>query len=91
MGKISLRLLIAAIILIAGFAAGIPVGQSMGFAKGSEWAFVQAELVAKEAGLEMPVSYDGEQFMIVMKQPQHLYQRAWKLADRHEGVRPRSY
>lgn len=71
-------------LLIAGFAAGFPIGQSRGFSTGSEWAFVQANILAREAGLFMPVNYEAGQFRIMLKQPKHLYRTAWMLADRHE-------
>ncbi len=51
---------------------------------GSEWAMVQAEIYAREAGLDMPVIYDNGQFRVILKQPRHLYRRAWRLADRYE-------
>ncbi len=89
--RIFWRILLIGAILVAGFAAGLPVGQSIGFSRGSEWALVQAELVAREAGLRMPVAYDGEQFTVVMKQPQHLYKRAWKLADMNEEFKVTAY
>ncbi len=84
--KIVVRMFLMAALLAAGFAAGFPVGQSRGFTTGSEWALVQAGMFAREAGLEMPVSYEDGQFRITMRQPHHLYQRAWKLADRFEDL-----
>jgi len=68
----------------AGFAVGFPTGQSRGFSTGSEWAFVQANIIAREAGLFMPVNYEAGQFIIKLKQPNHLYKTAWMLADRNE-------
>jgi hypothetical protein len=82
--KIVIRLFLIAALLAAGFAAGFPAGKSAGFDMGSEWALVQAKIVAHEAGLYMPVSYDNGKFVIVMKQPHLLYRRAWRLADLHE-------
>jgi hypothetical protein len=70
-------------LLIIGFAAGVPVGQSIGFTTGSEWALVQADLLAREAGTFMPVYYEEGTFRVKLKQPNHLYKRAWQLADRH--------
>jgi hypothetical protein len=32
----------------------------------------------------MPVNYKDGKFRVVVKQPRHLYKKAWKLADRHE-------
>ncbi len=82
--KLSIRILLMTVFLAAGFAAGFPAGRSIGFATGSEWALVQAELLARESGLDMPVSFDGEQFRIVMKQPRRFYSNARALAARHD-------
>jgi len=82
--KIFIRILLIIILLASGFAAGVPVGQSIGFSTGSEWALVQAELLAREAGLAMPVSLRDGEFLVVIKHPRHLYKHAWKLADLHE-------
>jgi len=82
--KTIMRIFLIIALLAAGFAAGLPVGQSMGFTTGSEWALVQAELLAREAGLNMPVSLQDGQFRVIMKQPRHLYKSAWRLADRYE-------
>jgi hypothetical protein len=71
-------------LLLMGFAAGFPIGQSKGFSTGSEWAFVQANILARESGLFMPVNFEAGQFKVILKQPKHLYKRAWMLADRHE-------
>jgi hypothetical protein len=71
---------------MAGFAAGFPVGRSSGFSTGSEWALVQANILAREAGLYMPVKFEAGQFRIILKQPKHLYRAAWVLADRHEDA-----
>jgi hypothetical protein len=72
----------AIILLIVGFAAGYPVGKSVGFDMGSEWALVQAEILAREVGAFMPVYLDDGTFRVVIKQPRHLYRTAWKLAER---------
>jgi hypothetical protein len=96
--KILIQILIAIALLIAGFAAGFPAGKSAGFTSGSEWALVQANIVAREAGVFMPVSLHEGQIRVVIKQPRHLYKRAWELADRNEeemrrvnsGIRPLS-
>src|SRR5271169_1640224 len=82
--KTIIRMTVIAALLVAGFAAGFPIGQSVGFSTGSEWAIIQADLVAREAGLLMPISYEEGKFRVVVKQSRHLYRRAWKLADRHE-------
>jgi hypothetical protein len=82
--KILIQIVLAITLLIAGFAAGFPAGKSAGFASGSEWAFVQANIIAREAGLFMPVSLNEGQFRVVIKQPRDLYKRAWELAESNE-------
>ena len=82
--KILIRIMLAIALLIVGFAAGFPAGKSAGFASGSEWAIVQANIIAREAGVFMPVSLSDGQFRVVLKQPGQLYKRAWELADRNE-------
>ena len=82
--KTIIRMIMIAALLVAGFAAGFPIGQSVGFSTGSEWAIVQADIVAREAGLIMPISIADGKFKVVVKQPRHLYRQAWKLAERHE-------
>ena len=86
--KIIMRIALMIGLLMAGFGAGFPIGQSRGFSTGSEWAFVQANILAREAELFMPVNYEAGQFRIILKQPKHLYRRAWMLADRHEDEMP---
>jgi hypothetical protein len=82
--KIIIRIALTIVLLAAGFAAGFPIGRNRGFSTGSEWAFVQANILAREAGLFMPVNLEAGQFRIIMKQPKHLYRGAWMLAERHE-------
>ena len=82
--KILIRIVLAIALLIAGFAAGFPAGKSAGFTSGSEWALVQANIIAREAGMSMPVSLDEGQFRVVIRQPRHLSKQAWELADRDE-------
>jgi len=82
--KTIIRMIIIAALLVAGFAAGFPIGQTMGFSTGSEWAIFQADIVAREAGLLMPITYEEGKFRVIVKQPRHLHRLAWKLADRHE-------
>ncbi len=77
---------IAIILLVVGFAAGFPVGKSIGFETGSEWALVQAKILAREADSFMPVYLADGEFRVVIKQPRHLYRNAWKLADRHHDL-----
>ncbi|HEY6011756.1 MAG TPA: hypothetical protein VIX18_09820, partial [Nitrospirota bacterium] len=54
------------------------------FSLGSEWVMMQAEMLAREKGVFMPIRYEEGQFRVRLKQPPHLYRRAWKLADRYE-------
>jgi len=82
--KILIRILLAMGLLAAGFAAGFPAGKSAGFASGSEWALVQANIHAREAGVFMPVSLNDGQFRVVIRQPRKIYKQAWELADRNE-------
>lgn len=75
---------LATVLLLAGFAAGFPLGKSDGFVRGSEWALVQADIVAREAGLFMPVYLENGTFKVVIRQSRNIYKRAWKLADQHD-------
>lgn len=76
------RITCVVVLLAIGFAAGFPIGSTVGFTKGSEWALVQADILAREAGLFMPVFFEGGIFRVIMKQPHGLYRRAWQLADK---------
>ncbi len=80
--KILTEIVIAIALLLVGFAAGYPVGKSVGFATGSEWALVQADILAREEGAFMPVYLDNGNFRVVIKQPRNFYKRAWQLAER---------
>jgi hypothetical protein len=82
--KILIRIVFAVALLATGFAAALPIGQQIGFTRGSEWAIIQAEIVAREAGVFMPISFESGQFHIILRQPKHLYTMAWKLAERHD-------
>jgi len=82
--KVIVRIAMVATLLLAGFAAGFPIGQSIGFSTGSEWAIVQADILAREAGVVMPVNYEEGKFRVIVKQPRGLHKRAWRLADRHD-------
>ncbi len=75
---------LAIALLMIGFAAGFPIGQSSGFATGCEWAIIQADILAREAGVSMPVSFNDGQFRVVLRQPRHVYRKAWQLADKYE-------
>jgi hypothetical protein len=81
---IIMRIMLSVFLLLIGFAAGVPVGKSLGFTTGSEWALVQADILAREAGLFMPVSLEEGRFRVVIKQPRRLYKKAWQHADVHE-------
>jgi len=82
--KMFIDIVLAIVLVIVGFAAGFPVGQSSGFTTGCEWAIMQANILAREAGLYMPVSFDDGQFRVVLKQPRNIYQKAWQLADKYD-------
>jgi hypothetical protein len=82
--KIITRATFVIVLLLVGFATGFPVGQSIGFTTGSEWSLMQADLLAREAGVAMPVNYKDGKFRVVVKQPRHLHKKAWQLADRQE-------
>lgn len=82
--KLAIRAAFVISLLLVGFAAGLPVGQSIGFTTGSEWSLMQADLLAREAGVFMPVTYKEGELRVVVKQPRHLYKKAWQLADQHE-------
>jgi hypothetical protein len=75
------RIICVVILFAIGFAAGFPVGSTIGFTRGSEWALVQAHIIAREAGLFMPVVIEDGIFRVILKQPNGLYRRAWHLAD----------
>ena len=79
--KILIRTALSLALLAAGFAAGFPVGKDAGFTIGSEWALMQANLIAREAGVFMPVYLEEGQFRVVIRQPKNIYKRAWQLAD----------
>ena len=81
--NIILRIAVAVVLLFAGFAAGFPVGKSIGFNNGSEWALVQADLIAREAGVSMPVSYEEGHLRVVVKQPQGLHRQVWHRSDKY--------
>ena|SRR3990172_8302121 len=81
--KIIIQTVLGLALLVMGFAMGFPIGKIVGFNNGSEWAIVQAEIVAREAGMVMPVHMQGGVFRVKLKQPGDLHQRAWKVADKH--------
>ncbi len=77
---------LAIALLMVGFAAGFPVGQTSGFSTGCEWAIIQADILARQAGVSMPVSFNDGQFRVVLRQPRHVYRKAWQLADKYEEM-----
>lgn len=81
--KIMVRISVVILLVVAGFGVGFPLGQSIGFSTGSEWALVQADILAREAGVFMPVRIEKGIFRVALKQPHHLYRASWQLADRH--------
>jgi hypothetical protein len=80
--KTIIRIISIGLLLAIGFAAGFPIGSITGFTRGSEWALVQADVLAREAGLSMPVGFDGGMFHVIMKQPRGLYKKVWHEADK---------
>ena len=86
--KIAIRILLALVLLGAGVAVGYPIGQNRGFSRGSEWALVQADIIAREAGVFMPIRFEEDQFHVVFKQPKGIYTRTRRLADKQDGARP---
>lgn len=84
--KIIIKCMFLCSLLAMVFAVGLQIGQRTGFATGSEWAIVQADIVAREAGLTMPVTLESGNFRVTLHQPRNLYKTAWKLADRHEAA-----
>jgi hypothetical protein len=81
--KILIRIVSAIALICIGFTAGVSVGQSKGFRTGSEWAFVQASLIARERGLFMPVKFSEGHFRILLRQPRGLRKRTRELAEKY--------
>ena len=82
--KKALGILLIITLVLFGFAIAFQFGQIVGFETGSEWAIVQADIVAREAGVFMPVYMRDGSFRVVLKQPPGVYKRAWQIADRYE-------
>ncbi len=85
--KTMTRIICVVLLLATGFAAGFPIGSNIGFTRGSEWALVQADVLARESGLFMPVGFDGGMFRVIMKQPRGLYKKGWQEADKRDKQR----
>lgn len=83
--RLTIRAAFVIVLLLMGFAAGFPIGRSSGFTTGSEWSFIQADLLAREAGVFMPINYKEGTFRVVVKQPRHLHRSARERANRHEA------
>ncbi len=81
--RIATGAVVAICLLLVGFTAGVSIGRISGFTAGSEWALLQADILAREAGVFMPVSLNDGNFKIIIRQPRNIYRNAWKLADRH--------
>ncbi|MDA8099593.1 MAG: hypothetical protein M0042_08200 [Nitrospiraceae bacterium] len=80
--RIAIRAALVILFVLAGFAAGFSIGKVTGFNTGSEWAIVQAGIIAKEMGGAMPVALDGEgAFRVVVKQQPDIYRKAWKQSE----------
>jgi hypothetical protein len=67
-------------LLAMGFAVGVPVGQQKGFNNGSEWAMVQMDMAAREAGMVLPFSLEDGQIRVVIRQSPDLHNWAKKQA-----------
>jgi hypothetical protein len=84
--KIILQTILGLALLVTGFALGYPIGKIAGFSNGCEWAMVQVEIVAREAGMFMPVHMEDGVFIVKLKQPRNLHQRTWEVADHFEEL-----
>ena len=74
--RIMVRALLIAVLLALGFAIGFPLGRQTGFMTGSEWAMVQAGIMARETGVATPAVCDNGELHVIVRQPADLYQRA---------------
>ncbi len=83
MKKISIIMALTTL-LLACIGISYQTGKNDGFRSGSEWALVQAEIVAGEAGVFMPVYMKDGKFRVVLRQPPGVYKNAWKMADEYE-------
>jgi len=82
--KILISIIVAIAMLLTGLAIGFQAGKADGFETGSEWAIIQAGLLAREAGVDMPVSLDENGFRVVIRQPRGLYQKARQRAEHYD-------
>ena len=86
MKKISI-MMGSVVLLLACIGISFQAGKNAGFKSGSEWALVQAEIVAGEAGVFMPVYMKDGKFRVVLRQPPGVYKKAWKMADEYEEAK----
>ncbi len=75
------------VLLLACIGISFQTGKNAGFKSGSEWALVQAEIVAQEAGVFMPVYMKDGKFRVVLRQPPGVYKKAWEMADEYEEAK----
>jgi hypothetical protein len=87
--KILASIMIAVALLLTGLAVGFEKGKVTGFETGSEWAILQAGLLAREAGVYMPVQLDENGLRVVVKQPRGLYKKARQRATQYDQGRGR--
>lgn len=73
---IVVRLAVILGLLAAGFALGFPIGQQRGFDNGSEWAIVQADIAAREAGVSLPFLLEEGQIRVIVRQSPDLHKWA---------------
>lgn len=85
--KVLVTILISLVLVVLAFGIGFQSGRSSGFETGSQWALMQASIVAREAGFFMPVYLDEGSFRLVVKQRHGLYKKAWQQADHYEEAR----
>jgi hypothetical protein len=78
---IILRIAVVLGLLAMGFGLGFPVGQQKGFDNGSEWAIVQADMAAREAGMILPFILEDGQIRVVVRQSPDLHKWARKQAE----------
>lgn len=83
--KSILRAAVAIAVFMVGFAAGYPAGKTSGFLSGAEWSSIQASILAREAGVFMPVYYESGVFRVVFKQKKNFYKQAKQMADENNG------
>jgi len=86
LAKIIVQLAVTLALLVTGFALGYPVGKHTGFESGSEWALIQADLAARDAGVTMPVYLEDGLFHVVIRQSPDLHRRARLNAVQHDNA-----